>query len=356
MKQIYLSKKAEEEEPVRVVETRGTRFYPIKQYEDDMPDGMFSWGEKEQQTPPEEEASLKSATPPQEQRLPADDISSNDESVPTQDAEKQHPKRSKWFRKWWWLILPILLCAMMGINRFLPTACSRWFDPMNELTQIINSPKHPLARIESTRSFTEIRDTMIKDVSLRLYLPHNAEMSLHLGAPDEGDTTIVYISRAADIRADNGEIVGAFVLKGEPKAWGLSKKGYCAVIDGEVIVGVEDNSPLFEEATAQGGYFFRQYPLVKDGRPQENAPRGRYIRRALCHRGSEIFMVESNKTVKLNDFATSLAYLGVENAIYLVGSSAFGWAIDQDGKRHQIGNKSSYHPTVNTSYVVWRKK
>ncbi len=38
---------------------------------------------------------------------------------------------------------------------------------------------------------------------------------------DKEDKSVVYVAQAADVRADNGEIVGAFVLKGEPRAWGL---------------------------------------------------------------------------------------------------------------------------------------
>ena len=94
-------------------------------------------------------------------------------------------------------------------------------------------------RVESSASgFTEIRDTLINDIPIRIYIPHNAEMSLHIGEVDKSDTTIVYVAQAADVRADNGKIVGAFVLKGEPVAKGLSKRGYCASIDGRVVVGV----------------------------------------------------------------------------------------------------------------------
>ncbi len=62
-------------------------------------------------------------------------------------------------------------------------------------------------------------------------------MSLHIGRIDKTDTSIVYVAQAADVRADNGGIVGAFVLNGEPIAWGLSKKGFCASINGKVTVG-----------------------------------------------------------------------------------------------------------------------
>ena len=112
------------------------------------------------------------------------------------------------------------------------------------------------------KGFTEIRDTLINDIPLRIYIPHNAEMSLHIGRMNQQDTSVIYTAQAADVRADNGGIVGAFVLKGTPRAWGLSKKGFCASIDGVVTVGVAENSPLFEEATEKEGYFFRQYPLV----------------------------------------------------------------------------------------------
>ena len=227
---------------------------------------------------------------------------------------------------------------------------------MSELDSIRDSHKYPLAKIESKNSFIEIIDTVIKDIPLRLYIPHNAEMSLFLGSPDQKDNTIVYISQAANIREDNGNIEGSFVLKGEPKGWGASKDGYCAIINGEITIGIEKHSSLFEQATTEKGYFFRQYPLIKWGEPQDNHLKDHATHRALCQRGSEFFIAESNRILTLYDFAISLAYLGVEEAINLVGASSFGWAVNQDGQRHEIGNKDAYHPTPNTSYIVWRKK
>ena len=98
----------------------------------------------------------------------------------------------------------------------------------------------------SAAGFTEIRDTLINDIPIRIFIPHNAEMSLHIGRMDKGDTSVVFVAQAADVRADNGGIVGAFVLDGEPKAWGISKKGFCASINGKVTIGVADNTSLFE--------------------------------------------------------------------------------------------------------------
>lgn len=211
----------------------------------------------------------------------------------------------------------------------------------------------------SQAGFTEIRDTLINDIPIRIFIPHNAEMSLQIGRMNREDATIIYAAQAADVRADNGGIVGAFVLNGEPLAWGLSKRGFCASINGVVTVGVADNSPLFEQATEQGGYFFRQYPLVGDGVLIENEPKGKSVRRAICDRRGEIFMVESGTPESFHDFAQALVDLGVDQAVYLVGSSAYGWAIDEAGTMHEFGEDNYYtgrrKMPKNTSYIVWRR-
>ena len=222
---------------------------------------------------------------------------------------------------------------------------------------------HPtrLSRIEvaaKERGFVELRDTTINDVPLRIYIPHNAELTLHVGKVDREDKEIVYTAEAAFIRADNHAILGAFVLKGEPLAWGLSMRGYCASIDGKVTVGVADNSPLFEEAINRGGYFFRQYPLVDNGKFVANEPKNKSVRRAICERKDEIFMVESLAKESFHDFTQALVDLGVDNAVNLAGSEAYGWALDHNGEKHEFGTPNFYtgrgRMPKNTNYIVWR--
>jgi hypothetical protein len=238
-----------------------------------------------------------------------------------------------------------------------------YFEPQTEVAELPSTPKpQSLGRdVDSlAQGFCEIRDTLINDIPLRIYIPHNAELSLHVGRMNKEDSTVVYTAQAADVRADNGAIVGAFVLAGEPKAWGLSKQGYCASINGKVTIGVADNTSLFEEATMHNGYFFRQYPLVKDGQVIDNEPKGKSIRRAICDRQGEIFMVETGSIESFHDFAQALADLGVDQAVYLVGSSAYGWAVDEAGTTHEFGEDNYYtgrhRMPKNTSYIVWRRK
>lgn len=254
------------------------------------------------------------------------------------------------------LLLLVLLCTS---NKQKLETESSYFEP-ETIIQREKLPKLGREVNAEIKGFCEILDTIeINDIPLRVFIPHNADMSLHIGKMNLQDSTVIYAAQAADIRADNGKIVGAFVLKGEPKAWGLSKKGFCASIDGEVSVGVADNSPLFEEATDRGGYFFRQYPLVKDGVVVENEPKNKSIRRAICDRQGEIFMAESLSRESFHDFAQALVDLGVDQAIYLVGGDAYGWAFDENGERHEFGDDCYYTgrkriPT-NISYIVWRR-
>lgn len=280
--------------------------------------------------------------------------------------------KNHWPRRIWIITLSVLGVVAIGVIMLfsirhkeeavveLKQPEPALFDPV-KLPESVEPQQWIGRRVDSLATgFTEIRDTLINDIPIRIYIPHNAEMSLHIGRMDKADTSVVYVAQAADVRADNGGIVGAFVLNGEPKAWGLSKKGFCASIRGKVIVGVADNTSLFEEATECGGYFFRQYPLVKDGQVIDNEPKGKSVRRAICDRLGEIFMVETGTAESFHDFAQALADMGVNQAVYLVGSSAYGWAVDENSTTHEFGDENYYTGRrklpENTSYIVWRKR
>lgn len=277
--------------------------------------------------------------------------------------EEKPPKPQGW--KWLLLLLAgviigIIIWQVWPSKPTLPVEDPEQgvFEPSNEVVET-TTVKMPLAKAEEIgQGFVEIADTTINDIPMRLYLPHSVSMSLHVGNIDRNDKSIIFAAQAADIRADNGGIVGAFVLKGEPLAWGLSKKGYCAIINDTVTVGVADNSPLFEEATEKGGYFFRQFPLVDNGSLVENELKGKAVRRALCDRDGEIFTVETLSIESFHDFAQALVDLGVDNAIYLVGANAYGWATDIDGQRHEFGdpNPKTSNKWRNINYLVMRSK
>ena len=280
--------------------------------------------------------------------------------------QKSAPRTSggRPLRRGWWIAAVLLLCAGIA-SVFLftgnadksPEPEDVVFEPMVEpdgfQMKEVSIPLGDYSDTTLTKAYTEhLRDT-INDIPLDIYIPHNAVPELVLGVPDIHDKSIVMTTQAADIRADNGKIVGAFVLKGKPLSWGLSKKGYCGIIDGKMTVGVADNSPIFEEATEKGGYFFRQYPLVDNGTVVENEPKGKSIRKALCDRNGEIMVVMTQSPESFHDFAQALVDLKIDNAIYLVGSTSFGYFRDRYDHLAIIYNKFRYGYQYE-NFIVWR--
>ena len=244
-------------------------------------------------------------------------------------------------RKWLWIVMAVVIVAAVVAATII---CSRKPGPGNDPVVFDTSIKEkiePLGNYADTtgKAYTEHLELTINDIPLDVYIPHNAKPSLAIGTPDIFDENIVLVTQAADIRADNGKINGAFVLAGKPMAWGLSKKGYVGIIDDKITVGVADNSPLFEEATEKGGYFFRQYPLVDNGVLVENEPKGKAIRKAICDRAGEIIVVMSISPESFHDFAQALVDLQVDNAVYLVGSDSFGFFRDKYDHFTQICEK-----------------
>lgn len=276
---------------------------------------------------------------------------------------EKRPKFKGW--KWFLLLLAGIVVGAALYALFKPKENQPvkepdepgYFDPTPVEVQHSEDIVALAKAAEVGHGFIEMADTTINDIPMRLYIPHQMRLSLHVGDIDRNDPSILFAVQAADVRADNGGIVGAFVLKGEPLAWGLSKKGYCAIINDTVTVGVAENSPLFEEATEKGGYFFRQFPLVDQGRLVENEVKGKSIRKAICDRNGELFTAETLTTESFHDFAQALADLGVDNAISLVGSISYGWATDSEGQRHEFGCPDPPKKKwKNISYLVMKNK
>lgn len=203
------------------------------------------------------------------------------------------------------------------------------------------------------KGFVEITDTTVNGKSLTILTPKDGTPVLEVGEKCLDDPDVIMAMPAADIREDNGEIVGAFVLKGELLSKGSAKAGFCAIVGDKPVVGVSDATPYLEQALDNEGYFFRQYPLVVGGQVVENKPKGRSLRKALVERDGKISVVVSNDRMTFHDFSQSLVDLGVSNAIYLVGSSAYGFAVDKSGTRHAYGIRSTV-ASPNDTYLLWQ--
>lgn len=203
------------------------------------------------------------------------------------------------------------------------------------------------------KGYVEITDTVVGNVPLVILTPRDATPKLHIGIDVLQTPDVVMAMQAADIRSDNGGIVGAYVVDGNLVSKGQAKSGFCAIIDGNITIGVADATPFLEKAIESDGYFFRQYPLVVGNQLVENKPKGRSLRKALAEWNGTTVVVLSHSRLTFHDFAQTLVDLGVANAIYLVGSEAFGFAVDAEGNRTEYG-KEAPSPKASTNYIIWR--
>lgn len=292
------------------------------------------------------------------EQIPEFDKSSS--PAPQRPNGHHHPRRR------WLIIVGVLLvlavATLIGVHYSMRTGME-YNAVFEQAAKVL--PPHPLrswiaqgdAIENDTTAFhrgTLFYNITVNDIPLRFMRPINAKPHLEVGYKCLLDTAnIVLLWQAADIRADNQKIVGAFVLHGKPLSWGLSKRGYCAIIDDSVTVGVLDNSPLFEEATERNGDFFRQYPLVDNGALVENELKTKHVRRALCELEGRIVVAESGTAESLHDFAQALVDVGVSNAIYLVGSTAIGWWMDLDGHGTPSGAWDA-RVYKNISFIIWQ--
>jgi len=282
------------------------------------------------------------------------DIKNGDE-VYFLGSDSDKPKVNKKPQKLKWLIIIVSLVLVLLISFFLlirNKAPEYYFEPetsesVSEITVSGNESD------SLPKGYIEVLEETVNDVPLFLYIPHNSVMSLAKGLQDKSDSTIVFIAQAADIRADNFDIVGDFVLNGKRLSRGVAKAGFCAIIDGDITIGTADNTPFLQKAIDSGGYFFRQYPLVANGKLIDNNIKNKSIRRALGIRNGKVIMIESRSMESFHDFSQALIDVGINEAIYLVGSTAYGWYYRKEGVKTEFGVEKEDNPE-NTTYIVWR--
>ncbi len=208
--------------------------------------------------------------------------------------------------------------------------------------------------VVNDRGKVMVMDTTINNKALKIYCPEHLSPRLVIGTEYLDDPNIVFATQAADIRKDNGQIAGTFVMNGEVISKGEAKAGFCSIINGELTIGVSDATPMLEQALTEDGFFFRQYPLVVGGQAVENKPKGRAIRKALAELNGKICVIMSEERLTFHEFSQLLIGLGVRNAIYLVGSSSYGFYVNENGEKILTGLPLKTE-IENLSYIVWER-
>ena len=252
-------------------------------------------------------------------------------------------------KKWMWL-LPLLV---VGISWALLVTLGKeeTVDIKHFKTELkAPSPRQPEPEMTSG---VEYETQVVNDVWLNVYkiLDMHAELSLDVSGYT--DSTECIILQAANIRKDNRKFVGDFVLNGEKLSSGKVKKGYCAIVDGKVTIGMSADDEVMNHCMANGGSFFRQYPLVVDGVMQPSNVKGKSIRRALAQNDDGLYIVMTDERESVHNFSEALVDMGMKDAISLVGGNkAYMYWMQED----ECWESEDLTKVDNRNFIVFRRK
>lgn len=272
-------------------------------------------------------------------------------------ASKRAPKRKP--PTWFWLLVALLVCALVAGGVY-------WYLSRSHEAEAVPAPEEKFDYEEPVPTPTTITPVVenseiaileaetSNDVPLRIYALGIPKAELVVGLPDKEDTDILLAAQAADVRRDNGGIVGDFVLQGNRLAQGKRKEGYCSIIGREVSIGVSASNEKVDDCILLEGDFFRQYPLVVNGEIQMNRLKGKSVRRALAQSGRDFYIIESLNRESLYDFSEALVDIGITDALYLVGGNSYGF-YRVEGRLYEFGVKNT-RSSSKTSYIVFKKR
>ena len=261
----------------------------------------------------------------------------------------QPTKRSR--KKWIWLIFLSLIGGILFVWVLLCTF------PQENIVDLRDFKTELNVTVKGEPMFIEsgIEHYSVVENDVSMYVFHMIDMTAELNtdARQYTDDTECFIMQAADIRKDNGKFVGDFVLNGKRLSSGKRKKGYCAIIDGKITIGMSDTDDVMNRCIEKGGSFFRQYPLVSNGIMQENELKGKSIRRALALKGDKLYVFETEYRESMHDFAEALQDMGVTEAISLVGGNKAYMYWWQDNELYESYDLSEVN---NNNFIVFKKK
>lgn len=216
-----------------------------------------------------------------------------------------------------------------------------------------------LDRVEETKDVEDYKvicsDTIVNDIPLRIYCCKGGHIELSMERPHTDDATILLAAQAADVRNDIDAPTGAFVYHGELISKGHSKLGFCSIVDSQITIGYARETPEYEHAIEGDGDFFRQYALVCDSAIIKIPVKGKALRRALCMKSGEMYIVECTDRESYHDFSQALLDMGCHNALALVGGEGLLFYRDPESSQLILKGTPNDKHIKSQNYIVWRK-
>ena len=251
-------------------------------------------------------------------------------------------------RRWLWfvggLLLSALLCvaAVMGwryyrtyINIGVPVSVTS----AQNIEKLQNNVKKQIPEVVMTSD-------SILGVALNFYEIKGLKAEIAFTEPDTTDTDVFLYSRCCDQTSydlKTNHYLGSLVVNGKEIEADVSRLGYCAMTNDNIVIGIARNEDVKDYVLEQGGSFFRQFILVSNGvLPSRFHLHGKVERRGLGRIGDKLFYIETRHKETMWDFADALREYGFIDAIYITGGTDYCFYRTADGIAHKIGDDTKY--------------
>ena len=287
----------------------------------------------------------------QEQAIVSIETHLQDTDSTGDDNGKREKPSHKWLTATLSVVASVLFCCL---------AYSGWWlynYYYNIGVPISVSPEENIVKLQRHWNKTEkpkivLSTDSILGVALNMYELKSVRAELTFTEPDTTETSVLMYSRCADHTSDN-KIIGSFVMNGKELLTDKSRLGYCAMANGNIVIGVSRSDKVKDYVMEQGGCFFRQFILVSNGvLPPQFQLHGKVERRALARmNGDRLFYIETRHAETLWDFADALREYGFADAIYITGGKCHSFYRTADGKPHDIGDVNQ-HPHLKYKKIV----
>ena len=227
------------------------------------------------------------------------------------------------------------------------------------------SPKENIGKLaamkpQGGKSEVALKSDSVLGVALNMYELRHVQAEMTLEEPDTADRSVLLYTRTADYTA-TGKYLGSLVINGEPLQSDASRLGYCAIADGNMVIGISRSDKAMDYVEERKGSYFRQFMLVSNGElPTRFFLHGKVERKALGRTTDDkLYVIETRHAETLWDFADALREYGFVDAIYLTGGNESGFWRDSDGIGHFTEKAAHYRTDKHHGVAPWlvlRKK
>lgn len=269
-------------------------------------------------------------------------------------------------RRWLWFVGGLMLSAIFCISAIVGWKFYRTY--INIGVPVSVTSEQNIAKLQNNvkKQIPEVvmASDSILGVALNFYEIKGLKAEITFMEPDTTDTDVFLYSRCADLTSydpKTNHYLGSLVANGKEIEADVSRLGYCAMANDNIVIGIARNEDVKDYVQEQGGSFFRQFILVSNGvLPSRFYLHGKVERRGLGRIGDKLFYIETRHKETMWDFADALREYGFIDAIYITGGTDYCFYRTADGMAHGIGDPTKYEEKHKGAglipWLVFRKR